>query len=237
MIHEQKENMNAYIYTRVSHTSQADKGTSLDNQMDRLRQFCALNGWTIAGEYIDPAYSGRNFKRPAFQKMMADLRSNSIVLVHSLSRFGRNTREVLDQIDKLTKQDIMFYSMDINVDTSTSHGKMILSIMSALAQFESDNTSDRIKSVMGNRKLKGLRYCGNPPLGLEVKNGKLVENGDMTTVRFIFALKSKGWASSFIANHLNKTGYTGAKGGKFQANTINKILNNKIYDLYVQQTT
>jgi site-specific DNA recombinase len=224
--------MNAVIYSRVSHVNQAEKGTSIENQVDNLRQYCKLKGWTVVGEYVDPAVSGRNFNRPQFIRMLGDLRPKlvNVVVVHSLTRFGRNTREMLNHIDTLDKQGVMFYSMYLGVDTTTSHGKMILSVMSAMAQFESDNTSDRIKSVMSNRKGKGLSYCGNPPLGFDSVDGVLVPNADMDTVEHIQKAHSNGQSLGSIAAELNRLQIKGAKGGSFQASTIRKILNNKIYE-------
>lgn len=231
--------MNAAIYSRVSHTLQAEKGTSLENQMDQLRQYCKLKEWSVVGEYTDPAVSGRNFNRPQFAQMVNDLKPKmvGVVVVHSLTRFGRNTRDMLNQIDLLDKQGVSFYSMDIGVDTSTSHGKMILNVMSAMAQFESDTTSDRIKGVMSNRKTKGLRYCGVTPLGFKVVNKKLVLDETMEIVRGIFKEKEEGKSLTSIANNLNRLGYVGSQGGKFQANSVDKILKNEIYLPYIGNKT
>ncbi|HHF58690.1 MAG TPA: recombinase family protein, partial [Thermoplasmatales archaeon] len=69
------------IYARVSTEDQAKEGFSLDAQLDKLRAYCKARGWKIAGEYIDDGYSGRNVRRPAYQKMMEEMDKWDAVLV------------------------------------------------------------------------------------------------------------------------------------------------------------
>ncbi len=223
--------MQAAIYTRVSHQSQADKATSLDNQLDRLRAYCKANGMEIVGEYSDPAYSGRNFDRPGYQEMLGDLKPKAIkaVVVYSLSRFGRNTVGIITQILELQKQGVAFHCLDLNIDTSTPMGNAMLTIFAAMAQLESDQTSARIRDVQTNRKGKMETYCGNPPLGYKNSRGKLVEVEDeMKIVKLVFEMRDLNHRR--IAGKLNALGLRGKNGGRFAAATITKILNNKIYE-------
>lgn len=225
--------MKVAIYSRVSHLLQAEKGSSIENQMDQLKAFCSAKGWEIAGQYTDSGVSGRNFKRPAFQSMLDDLSPKGIegIVVYSVSRFGRNTKDALTLIQSLQDRGVSFYTMDLGIDTTTPHGSMILTIMSAFAQFESDQTGERIRAVQGNRKNKKETYCGHPPLGYDNSEGKMVENQkEMQIVKYIFHLKNNGETASRIATLLNKEGYNGKKKGRFQTTTIKKVLKNSIYN-------
>lgn len=96
-----KKQTKCYIYTRVSTSMQVD-GYSLDAQRDKLRKYADYEGMTIAGEYSDEGFSGKNIKnRPEFQRMMNDIMigkdSVDFVLVFKLSRFGRNAADVSER--------------------------------------------------------------------------------------------------------------------------------------------
>jgi len=225
--------MKAVMYSRVSHIDQVNNGSSLDTQKARIEDFCRYKGIEIVEHYKDAGISGRKFEnRPNFVRMMQRLERKDVnaVVVYSLSRFGRNIRETLNYLERLEKWGVSFFAIDLNIDTSTSHGKLILQIMSALSEFESNQMSDRIKSVMSHNKEKKITYCGNPPLGYENVDGVLRPNQEeIKIVKDIFAMHKKDLSMNEIARQLNKNGYKGKNGGEFYAVTIQKILKNEIY--------
>ncbi len=223
--------MRVCIYTRVSSVKQAEKGSSIDNQTDQLRAYCVARGWEVVGEYTDQAVSGRTFSREGFNQMMNDLKPNSMVMVYSLSRFGRNTREFLKHLDLLTKKQVEFFSLDIGFDTSTAMGKAMLTIFSAFAQLESDQMSERITAVMGNKKSKGEIYCGRPPLGYRNQGDKLVEiPSEIQTLNHVRKIFNETGSYAKTAARLNRLGLRGKYGGKFQHSTVEKIITNNIYE-------
>ncbi|RLF51076.1 MAG: recombinase family protein, partial [Thermoplasmata archaeon] len=83
------------IYARVSTEDQAKEGFSLDAQLDKLRAYCKARGWKIAGEYVDDGYSGRNVRRPAYQKMMEEMDKWDAVLVIKMDRIHRNSKNFM----------------------------------------------------------------------------------------------------------------------------------------------
>jgi len=225
--------MKAVIYSRVSHIEQVQNGSSLETQKDRIEDFCRYKGIEVVEHYKDAGISGRKFEnRPNFVRMMQRIERGDInaVVVYSLSRFGRNIRETLNYLERLEKWGVAFYAIDLGIDTSTSHGKLIMQIMSALSEFESNQMSDRIRAVMGHNKSKKITYCGNPPLGYDNVDGTLKPKKDeIKIVQEIFAMHKKDLSMNEIARQLNKNGYKGKKGGEFYAVTIQKILQNEIY--------
>jgi len=226
--------MNAVIYTRVSHANQADKGSSIPVQKAQLEAYAASKGMVIVGSYEDQAYTGRNFDRPGYKQMLSEAQSKEVkaVLVYSLSRFGRNTVAVLEQVNELKSKGISFHALDVGVDTASPIGAVFLTIVAALAQLESDQTSKRIRDVQSDRKSKGSTYCGNPPLGFRNNGRELIQvPSEIEVVRTIFSLKSEGKTLNEIAKHLNRSKIKGKNGGSFQPATITKILNNKIYEI------
>ena len=83
------------IYARVSTEDQAKEGFSLDSQLEKLRSYCKARGWEVAGEYVDDGYSGRDVRRPAYQKMMEDIDNWDVLLVMKMDRIHRNSKNFM----------------------------------------------------------------------------------------------------------------------------------------------
>ena len=232
--------MKAALYTRVSHVDQVEDGSSLENQTEKLIQFCKINNYQVAYEFSDPGVSGKRFEnRPEFMKMidLVDKGKINVVVVYSLSRFGRNLKETLKWIDYLEKKGVSFYTQDFQVDTRTSHGKLMLQMIAAFAEFESNQRGELITSVMTHLKKEHKVYCGTTPMGFDSVDGQLVPNEkELDVVRFIYSMsESKG--SKWIANELNRRGIIGKKGGRIEPSTVKRILTNNIYNGIIDRST
>jgi site-specific DNA recombinase len=232
--HSQKKR--AVYYTRVSHENQVEDGSSLDNQEDRIEAFCKLNNYEIVATFSDPGVSGRKFEnRPDFMKMidMVKRKEVDVVVVYSLSRFGRNTKDTLKWVAFLENYGVSFYTLDFQFDTSTSHGKLMLQMIAAFAEFESNQRGELISSVMKYLKKENKVYCGPIPFGFDKNDGNLIVNeNEMKIVRKIFTCK-KQMKYSEIARHLNRDGFTSKTGKQFHHSTIIKIVNNNIYEQFL----
>jgi DNA invertase Pin-like site-specific DNA recombinase len=226
----------AVYYTRVSHENQVEDGSSLDNQEDRIEAFCKLNNYEIVATFSDPGVSGRKFEnRPEFMKMieMVKRKEVDVVVVYSLSRFGRNTKDTLKWVAFLENFGVSFYTLDFQFDTSTSHGKLMLQMIAAFAEFESNQRGELISSVMKYLKKENKVYCGPTPLGFDKNDGNLVVNEtEMKVVRQIFTWE-KHINYSEIARLLNKDGFATKNGKQFHHSTIIKIVNNNIYEQFI----
>jgi site-specific DNA recombinase len=116
--------MKAALYTRVSHVDQVEDGSSLENQTEKLIHFCKINNYQVAYEFSDPGVSGKRFEnRPEFMKMidLVDKGKINVVVVYSLSRFGRNLKETLKWIDYLEKKGVSFYTQDFQEKKYLAH--------------------------------------------------------------------------------------------------------------------
>jgi len=224
--------MNAIGYIRVSTDMQADKGTSLENQVDRIIEFCQKKGLMLENIYEDAGFSGKNTKRPGFQDMMKRINKggvNAVIVWHS-TRFARNLRDFINHMDLLEKKKIKFYSIE-EPEMSGSSGKAMRNLMAVFAEYQSDVTGEYTRSVKTNLKKNKKVYCAYPPLGFKNQDGVLVRDPkELELVNTVTTLKAQGYSLRQIAHHFNSQGITGAKNGKFYASTIQKILNNNIYE-------
>lgn len=224
---------NAIGYIRVSTDMQAEKGTSLENQVDRIIEFCQKKGLMLENIYEDAGFSGKNTKRPGFQDMMKRIQKGGVsaLIVWHSTRFARNLRDFLNHMDILEKKKVKFYSIE-EPEMSGSSGKAMRNLMAVFAEYQSDVTGEYTRSVKSNLKKNKKVYCGNPPLGFKNQDGILIgDPKQLEMVQTITALKANGYSLRQIAYHFNSQGITGAKNGKFYASTIQKILNNNIYEL------
>lgn len=224
--------MKAIGYIRVSTDMQADKGTSLDNQIACIKDFAKSKNYDLINIYEDAGFSGKNTKRPGFRAMFEYIRNNKIdaVIVWHSTRFARNLKDNITYLDELEKRKVKFYSVQEPM-MSGSSGKAMRNLMAVFAEYQSDVTGEHTRSVKANLKKNKQVYCAFPPLGFKTVDGKLVRDpNSYEVVEKIFAYRKQGNSMHTIARLLNNDGVVGNKGGKFYASTIQKILNNSIYD-------
>ena len=223
--------MKAVGYIRVSTDGQAEKGTSLENQVDRIIEFCQKKGLFLEHIYEDAGFSGKNTKRPGFQEMMKRLEKGDIsaLIVWHSTRFARNLRDFINNMADLEKKKIKFFSIE-EPEMSGSSGKAMRNLMAVFAEYQSDVTSDYTRSVKSNLKKTLKVYCPYPPLGYKNEDGNLIRDPKaFEVVNEIFEMRAIGFSLHAIARTLNNQGVSGSKTGKFYASTIQKILNNPIY--------
>ena len=138
-----KKQKKCYIYTRVSTAIQVD-GYSLDAQKDKLRKYAEYQDMTIVSEFSDEGFSGKNIKgRPEFTRMMEKIESGEdgvdFVLVFKLSRFGRNAADVLNSLQTMQDYGVNLICVEDGIDSSKDAGKLMISVLSAVAEIEREN--------------------------------------------------------------------------------------------------
>jgi DNA invertase Pin-like site-specific DNA recombinase len=138
-------------YARVS-----THGQVTDRQTDALR----LAGVDEAHLYVDQL-SGSTLRRPALDKLLAHLRPGDTVVIQSLDRLGRNTRQLLEWVDDLSDRGVHLRILQLGVDSSTPAGKMVLTVIAALAAMEREVLIERTKDGIASAKARG-RVGGRP---------------------------------------------------------------------------
>lgn len=139
-----KKETNCYIYTRIATQLQAD-GYSLDAQRDRLLREAGDRGMAVAAEFSDVGSSGKDTAgRPQFTNMMERIQNGnpdgvSCVLVTKLSRFGRNTADVLNDLQTMQDHGVSLLSVDDGIGTAGAEGKMMIAMSAAVAEIERGN--------------------------------------------------------------------------------------------------
>jgi len=148
------------IYARVSTTNH---GQDLNLQLRELRQFAEARGWQVAGEYVDAGVSGSKDSRPELNRLMADAhqRRFEVVCVWRFDRFARSVSHLLRALETFKALGIDFVSFSEQMDTSTPAGKMVFTVLGAVAELERSLIVERVRAGLRNARAKGKRL-GRP---------------------------------------------------------------------------
>jgi len=152
------------IYARVSTN---DKGQDPEVQLRELREYCLRRGWEIASEYVD-SISGSKDSRPELSRLMAGAhrRKFDVVAVWKFDRFARSVNHLLRALETFDALGIQFVSLTEAIDTSTPTGKMVFTILGAVAELERSLIAERVKAGLRNAKAKGKKL-GRPRVVLD----------------------------------------------------------------------
>jgi site-specific DNA recombinase len=224
------------IYTRVSTEDQAREGYSLDAQLERLQAYCEAQGWEVAAEYVDDGHTGRNTKRPAYQRMMSEKDLWDMILVMKMDRVHRNSKNFMIMMENLEKWGKKFTSMNESLDTSTAVGRFVVDIIQRIAQLESEQIGERTYMGMRQKVESGYGLAGfNVPYGYRFASGKLAVIGEEAThVRYAFSTYLEGRTLRWIAWQLNQNRVTTKRGGAWTVWSLSRMLRNPIYAGYLR---
>jgi DNA invertase Pin-like site-specific DNA recombinase len=132
-------------------------------QTRELHQFAEARGWQVAGEYIDAGVSGAQDSRPELNRLMADAhkRRFDVVCVWRFDRFARSVSHLLRALETFKALGIDFVSYSEQMDTSTPAGKMVFTVLGAVAELERSLIVERVRAGLRNARAKGKRL-GRP---------------------------------------------------------------------------
>ncbi len=229
-----------YIYTRVSTAIQVE-GFSLDAQKDRIIRYADGNCFKIVGEYCDAGKSGKNMTgRPQFKQMLDDIESGKddvdFVLVFKLSRFGRNAADVLTSLQFMQTYGVNLICVDDSIDSSKDSGKLMISVLSAVAEIERENI--RVQTMEGRlqKAREGKWNGGFAPYGYELIKGELhIVEDEAEIIRLIFKqFITTNMGINGVANWLNNQGYKkklrqNNKIEGFTTHFVKGVLDNPVY--------
>ena len=215
-------------YVRVSSVGQ-EENTSLEDQQRRIQQYCDAMNHQLVEVFVEVG-SGKSTKtRPEFQNALQVVqeRADGIIAI-KLDRIARNTRDVLTLVeDVLEPHNKHLVLLDLNVDTSTPTGKMVLTMMSAVAELERSNILERTSKGREFKRAQGLYAGGAPAFGLKVMVGQeqLVQDPEeQQVIDLIRNLRSQGKSMGAIAQHLNAEGYRSKRGGLWYGSSVKNVL-------------
>lgn len=220
-----------YGYARVSSRGQAEDGLSLDAQEHRIKAYAAAKGWDLAEVLIEKGRSAKDLKRPEMARLMREVRSGAVeaVITLKVDRVSRSTRDLLNMLEDFDQHRTAFVSIFENIDTSSSMGRFVITLLGSLAQLEREQVGERTAFVLKQARRDGKAYCRTAPFGWVRKGDAFV--ADTAEQRFLAAArKMRAHGSSFqaIANWLTSQGAKPHGGKKWYPATVRQVLNSKM---------
>jgi DNA invertase Pin-like site-specific DNA recombinase len=235
------------IYTRKS----SEEGLEQNfNSLHAQREACeayvlsqAGEGWTaLKAAYDDGGYSGGSMERPGLQALLDDIRQRRIdvVVVYKVDRLTRSLADFAKIVELFDATGVSFVSVTQAFNTTTSMGRLTLNVLLSFAQFEREVTGERIRDKVAASKAKGLRMGGRPPLGYDIKDGRLVVNEpEAVRVRHIFARYLAVGSVRELEADLHHSGILGKRwtslsgreigGGVIRRGPLYYLLSNPVY--------
>lgn len=220
-------------YCRVS-TDKTDQLNSLETQKEFFTSYCMRNHLTLVHTYADEGISGTRIRnRTEFQKMMRDAQKGVFeqLIVKDVSRLARNTVDLLQSVRRLRANHIetVFITSDMK---TLGNSEFVLTLMGAMAQEESSNTSKRVKFGKKENAKKGR--VPNLVYGYDKLPGEYfqltINQSEATNVRRIYEwYVEEGYGAASIASLLNQRGIKTKRNCRWSQNAVSRILQNELY--------
>lgn len=210
-----QQTYNAAIYCRLSaEDNLAGESGSISTQRTLLTQYCKDKGFNIVGYYVDDGFSGTNFDRPDFERLLNDIDKGKInvVLTKDLSRFGRDYIQAGYFIEKVfARKDVRYIAVDDNIDTLNNNNDILMPIKNVLNDMYARDVSRKTRAAFNAKARNGEYIVSRPPFGYKKdpnnKHRLIVDEEAARTVRYIFELCSEGNGYNRVTKILRKEGY------------------------------
>ena len=212
--HTTGKSLRAITYGRVSTGRQAASGLSLDDQEDTLASVVAQRGWVHVEHVVDAGLSGRKManRRRLLDALDRLDRGEADVLVASkVDRVARSTTDFARLLDRAERRGWKVVVLDVDVDTTSAAGRLVVEVVSAAAAFESRRIGERVKATHAIRRAQGKR-AGQPPILPQRVRRRIARE------------RAAGQSLREIADKLNKDRVPTARGGEWHPSTVSHVV-------------
>lgn len=228
--------MQVAVYIRVSTEEQAKEGYSISAQRERLEAFVKSQGWMIVEYYIEEGQSAKDLNRPEIQRLITDIKKKEmgieVVLVYRLDRLTRSVLDLYALLKLLEENKVFFKSATEVYDTTTAIGRLFITLVAALAQWERENLGERVRMGMAEMARQGRRPGSKEPYGYNYTDGRLVINPtEAAIVKKIFEMYSRGYGVRKVVAWLNNPNgpIPSKNNGQWADSSVSYIITNPLY--------
>lgn len=223
--------IHAVIYARYSSANQREE--SIDAQVRACKKYIDQKGYVLVGIYPDRETTGKNDKRPEFQRMIDDSSKKTfdIVVIHKTNRFARNRFDSAHYKHKLKLNGVRVESATENLDGSPE-SVLIESLLEGMAEYYSLDLAREVRKGMVENALKGKHVGGTPPYGLKINRETMmyeINEKEYKAVQFYFESVVAALPLEKIAAQLNEDGYRTRPGRKFTKTSFHGWARNRKY--------
>jgi site-specific DNA recombinase len=216
-------------YIRVSTENQADGGVSLDAQRAKLEAYALAMDLELVAIEEDAGLSAKTLARPALRRALAMLDAGTAdgVLVAKLDRLTRSVRDLGELVERYFAAKHSLLSVADSIDTGSAAGRLVLNVLTSVAQWEREATGERTRGALAHLKASGVRL-GGEALGWERGSETDAEGRrvirtverDGATIKRVLELRAEGLTLRAIAERLTAEGHRTKRGGKWAPETV-----------------
>jgi site-specific DNA recombinase len=220
--------MIVFGYPRVSTDEQADKGNSLNEQMERMTAYCKAMGWDEPIFFIEDGFSAKNLNRPKMTLLLKAVKENKgpgIVLTTKLDRLSRKLVDILNLNDYFNKYGFNYVSATEGFDTSTPAGRLVLQMLGMVAEFERERISERVRDNMVSIAKNTKKIITRPCYGYNVVDGEMIVNiEESIVIREMASWVIEGKGSREVAKRLNARGVLTKDGNQWHDRVVRQLM-------------
>jgi DNA invertase Pin-like site-specific DNA recombinase len=218
---------NAIGYIRVSTSSQAEEGISMDVQSAKIRAYCELNDINLLEIVEDAGISGKSIsKRPGITRVLDLVKRRKIqhFVVYKLDRMSRNLKEAIEISDLMKKSGVHLHSITEKIDTGSATGNLFFNMLNAMAQWEREIISERTSASLQLMKARGEKISSRAPFGFKFNGNKVVsDTNEQKAIMRIKTLASQGLSERKLIHRLASEGILNRSGNPFTRSTIRTV--------------
>lgn len=217
-------------YVRVSTEDQADKGVSLAAQEARIAAYATALGLDVAEVVREAGASAKTLERPGMRRVLEGVRAGRIgrVIALKLDRLTRSTRDLATLLDTFAKHDAALVSVSEHLDTQTAAGRMVVSMLGVVAQWEREAIAERTSFALGHKRAAGHAY-GSTPFGYVRDGAALVPvPKEQDALREAVRMDRDGASYREIAAMLTARDAHPKRGSAWHASSVRAMLRSKI---------
>lgn len=229
----------AVVYLRVSTSKQIRDGLSMEAQEAKARAWAAANDIaTVIVKRDDGVSGGSMDARTGLHEAIAVASRGDVLIVYSLSRLARSTKDTIAIAEQLEKRGIDLCSLTEKIDTTTSAGKMVFRMLAVLAEFEKDQISDRTTNAMSHLRSINRRTSRHPPYGFHFIPAGHKPNttppvpifatepdiGEQTVILLATELHGRGLSLNAVARRMAEVGIFSRAGTPFAPSAVNAMI-------------
>ena len=209
-------------YERVSTTKQHN---GIEQQHNDIVRYCDFKQIELDKTFTDFGISGGTDDREQFQEMMKLVKQGVVeeIIITELSRFGRDLGNCIKNLDLLKKKKVNLVCLKENIDLSSPSGTLMTNLLMVVMEWEKTITGERVKNILNDKRRNGKQYT-KAVYGYDMVNGEMVENKrEMTMLKKIKMLRTKGKSYNEIKDYLNRNGYKKKNGTQFNRDNVVKL--------------